>query len=123
VAAHFIDEPIEVEYDHPPALEKKPGCPDRFVWQATTYRIAEMIREWHDYRRRGRMAQNMREDHLAVASSRGSWGVGRDYYRVRVDTEQVFDIYYDRAPKGTSQRKGSWTLYRELLEPQRHGDR
>ena len=113
-SAHFIDEPIEVEYDHPPALEKKPGCPNRFVWQGTTYHIVAMVKEWHDYRRRGRMAQNMREDHLAIASSRGSWGVGRDYYRVRVDTGQVFDIYYDRAPKGNAQRKGGWMLYREM---------
>ena len=113
--AHFIDEPIEVEHDAPPALEKKPGCPARLVWRERTYRVVAMLKEWHDYRRRGRMAQNMREDHLAAASQRGSWGVGRDYYRVRVDSGQVFDIYYDRAPKGTAQRKGGWTLYREIV--------
>jgi hypothetical protein len=115
--AQFIGEAIQVEFDQPPVLEKKPGCPDRFVWRGQTYRITEMLGEWHDYRRRGRMAHNMGEAHLAAASRRGSWGVGRDYYRVRADSGQVFDLYYDRAPKRAGDRKGAWFLYRELLEP------
>ena len=74
----------------------------------------EMLREWHDYARRGRMARNMQPQHAAAASGRGSWGVGRDYFRVRVESGQVFDIYYDRAPKGSEARKGAWFLYREV---------
>jgi hypothetical protein len=114
----FIDEPIEVEFDRQPALEKKPGCPNGFVWNGTAYPIVEVLGEWHDYRRRGRMAQNMRPDHAAVASGRGSWGVGRDYYRVRTDAGRVFDLYYDRAPKDSENRKGGWFLYREILTPE-----
>ena len=95
-------------------LEKKPGCPNRFVWRGDTYQILEILSEWHDYGRRGRMEHNMRADHALVAARRGSWGVGRDYYRVRTDTGQVFDIYYDRAPKTASDRKGAWFLYREM---------
>ena len=60
------------------------------------------------------MARNMQPQHAAVASGRGSWGVGRDYFRVRVESGQVFDIYYDRAPKGAEARKGAWFLYREV---------
>jgi hypothetical protein len=67
-------------------LEKKPGCPDRFVWRGEAYCVIEVLSEWHDYGRRGRMARNMRPEHAATASRRGSWGVGRDYYRVRTDT-------------------------------------
>jgi hypothetical protein len=114
----FIGEPIQVEFDQPPALEKKPGCPARFLWRGKTYQIIEKLSEWHDYRRRGRMARNMRPTHLAAASQRGSWGVGRDYYRVRTDTGQVFDLYYDRGPKKAGDRKGAWFLYREMVEPQ-----
>lgn len=114
----FIGEPIQIEFDQPPALEKKPGCPDRFVWRGKTYQITEKLSEWHDYRRRGRMARNMRPTHLAAASRRGSWGVGRDYYRVRTDTGQVFDLYYDRAPKKARDRKGAWFIYREMANPQ-----
>jgi len=117
----FIGEPIEVEFDEHAFLEKKPPCPDRFVWQGTTYHVAEKLQEWHDYRRRGRMASNMTATHLASASRRGSWGVGRDYYRVRTDTGQVFDLYYDRAPKNIGDRKGAWFLYREMVEPDLSG--
>jgi hypothetical protein len=96
-------------------LEKKPGCPDAFVWRGQTYRLVEKISEWHDYHRRGRMARNMQPAHAAVAESRGSWGVGQDYYRVRTSDGRIFDIYFDRAPKSADDRKGSWHLYRELL--------
>ena len=110
----FIAEPIQAQFDQPPTLEKKPGCPDGFVWREETYRIVELLSEWHDYGRRGRMAVNMRPTHAAAAARRGSWGVGRDYYRVRTDSGQVFDLYYDRAPKGADHRKGAWFLYREM---------
>jgi hypothetical protein len=110
----FIGEPIQVQFDRPPVFEKKPGCPDRFVWRGETYRIVETLSEWHDYRRRGRMDRNMRPEHAATAARRGSWGVGRDYYRVRTATGQTFDLYYDRAPKRVQDRKGGWFLYREV---------
>ena len=110
----FIAEPIEAHFDEPPLLEKKPGCPDAFTWRGEDYRIVEKLSEWHDYTRRGRMARNMQPQHAAVASGRGSWGVGRDYFRVRVESGQVFDIYYDRAPKGSEARKGAWFLYRQV---------
>jgi hypothetical protein len=110
----FIVEPIQVQFDRPPALEKQPGCPDRFIWRGKIYQIVELLSEWHDYRRRGRMARNMRPTHAAAAARRGSWGVGRDYYRVRTDSGQVFDLYYDRAPRSVDDRKGSWILYREM---------
>lgn len=110
----FIDEEIEVHFDQPPVLEKKPGCPGGFTWQGRTYRVTEMLDEWSDFTRRGKFARNMTPGHAAVASTRGSWGVGRFYYRVRTDTGQIFDLYYDRAPKDAVHRKGEWLLYREM---------
>jgi len=112
----FIGEPIEAGFDQPPTLEKKPGCPDTFVWRGATYRIIEKLSEWHDYGRKGRMASNMRPEHTATAEGRGSWGVGRDTFRVRVEDGRVFELYYDRAPKGSKQRKGAWFLVAELAE-------
>jgi hypothetical protein len=111
---HFIGEPIQAEFDRPPLMEKKPGCPDRFVWREETVHIVELLSEWHDYGRRGRMATNMRPTHIATASRRGSWGVGRHYFRVRTGSGQIFDLYYDRAPKSVDDRKGDWFLYREM---------
>jgi hypothetical protein len=110
---HFIEEPITVEFDRPPALEKSPPCPSAFRWQGETFKITALLEEWHDYRRRGRMARNMAPAHAAVASNRGSLGVGRFYFRVQVEDRRIFEIYYDRAPKGVGDRKGSWYLLGE----------
>ena len=110
----FIGEPVEVQFDTPPLLEKQPTCPDRFVWRGETHRIAGVLGEWRDFGRRGRMARNMAPAHAAVAAQRGSWGVGRFYFCVRTGSGRVFDLYYDRAPKDAETRKGAWFLYREL---------
>jgi hypothetical protein len=111
---HFIDEQIQVEFDKPPLYEKKPDCPDRFIWQDEVYRVTQLLAEWQDYQRRGRMARNMSPPHAAAASRRGSWGVGRFYFRVHTVSGRVFDLYYDRAPKDADDRKGSWYLFREM---------
>lgn len=112
----FICEAIEVHFASAPLLEKKPGPPDRFIWRGEEFEIIEILSEWHDYRRRGRMSRNMRSTHAAVAEGRGSWGVGQDYYRVRTANGRIFDLYYDRAPKDVDRRKGAWFLDRELAE-------
>jgi hypothetical protein len=113
---HFLDRPIEATFDTPPALEKSPDCPNGFIWENKTYRITEMLASWSDFTRRGKMARNMRPAHAVVASGRGSLNVGRFYFRVKVDTGQIFDIYYDRAMKNVDDRKGQWFIYRELGE-------
>jgi len=112
---HFIDQSIEVIYDIPPKLEKSPDIPPNgFIWEGKTYRVTELLSSWNDFKRRGRMAQNMQPAHAAVASTRGSLNVGRFYFRVKVDTSQIFDIYYDRAMKNVDERKGQWFVYREM---------
>ena len=113
---HFYDDPIDVLFDSPPALEKSPPCPNGFTWRETKYRVTEALSEWADFARRGRYAKNMRPEHAAVAAGRGSLNVGRFYFRVRVNSGQVFDLYYDRAMKSVDDRKGQWFLYRELEE-------
>lgn len=109
--------------------EKTPDCPNRFIWEDKTYRVLEMLSSWSDFKRRGKMARNMRPEHAAVAANRGSLNVGRFYFRIRAavssnspaaqlldSTEQIFDIYYDRAMKNVDERKGQWFIYRELEE-------
>jgi hypothetical protein len=110
----FISEPVEVYFEQPSLLEKKPPCPSEFVWRGTRFRILETIAEWQDYRRRGRMARNMRPTHSTVAMQHGSWGVGLYYFRVTTDHNRIFDLYYDRAPKDADHRKGEWFLFQEL---------
>jgi hypothetical protein len=115
-ALHFIGEEIAVHFKTPPVRQKTPPCPDGFTWQEHNYGVIEKISEWTDFTRRGRMAHNMRPAHAAAAAERGSLGVGRFYFRVRTDTGQIFDLYYDREIKDVDDRLGHWFLYREMLE-------
>jgi len=110
----FIGVAIEVHFSKLPTLEKKPGVPDSFTWREEVFQVSELLSEWHNYRRRGRMIKNMRPQHATVASHRGSWGVGQDYYRICTTGGRYFDIYYDRSPKDVDDRKGTWFLDREL---------
>ncbi len=111
---HFLDQPIEVSFNSPPAYEKSPPCPDGFIWEAHAYLIVERLSEWADFTRRGRAARNMRPSHAEAAASHGSLNVGRFFFRVRVDTDQLFELYYDRAMKNIDARKGQWFIYREI---------
>ncbi len=114
IPKEFLDEPIEAIFDKPPRLSKKPGAPSGFVWRGRTYSVQERISEWSDYRRRGRMRRNQSDAHLGTAERRGSWGVGRFFFRVRVGGGRVFDLYYDRAPEDAGDRAGHWFVWREL---------
>ena len=111
---HFLDEHIDAIFQTTPVHEKSPHCPDGFVWNEITYQVIESLSEWADFSRSGKMAKNMRPAHAEVASTRGSLNVGRFYFRVKVDSGQIFDIYYDRAMKSVDKRKGEWFVYREL---------
>ncbi len=116
VPSRFIDEPVDVFFDHPPLLEKKPDCPSAFAWRGQTWRIVTLLSEWQDFRRRGRMARNMCPEHAAAAQVRGSWGVGRYFFRIQVEGGRIFDLYYDRAPVDAGDRKGHWFLHCERSE-------
>ena len=116
IPIHFYDDSIEVIFDVQPTREKTPDCPNGFIWNDQTYRVIEMLSSSSDFIRRGRAARNIRPAHAEVASTCGSLNVGRFHFRVKVDTGQIFDLYYDRAMKNVDERKGQWFLYRELAE-------
>jgi hypothetical protein len=109
----FLAEPIEAEFSGQPLLLKKTGCPAAFRWRGERFEVTDVLREWHAYGRRGRMADNMSPAHAAAAMRRGSYGVGRDYYTVRTAGGRVFTIYYDRAVKDASNALGEWILLEE----------
>lgn len=111
----FIGQEIQVAFNKPPALEKKPPAPDQFQWEGETYLVESVLSEWQDFQRRGRMARNMRPENAAKARRRGSWGVGRFYFRLLTRGGRIFDLYYDRTPKNADDRLGAWFLYRELV--------
>jgi len=113
IPAHFYDEAIDVSFINPPVREKTPHCPDQFTWRGEDFQTAEVLEEWVDYKRRGRMARNMAPAHLASASRLGSWGVGRFFFRIRTTNGRIFELYYDRAPEDVDSRKGGWFLLGE----------
>ena len=81
----FISEEVDVLFDKPQLLEKKPPCPNEFIWRGESYRILELLSEWKDYSRRGRMAHSMRPENIKKALRRGSVGVGRFHFRVKIE--------------------------------------
>jgi len=84
----FIDEEIEVRF------VQKPGPPTSFIWRGREYGIVEIERA---YRRLDFKRAWWRRRH-------------RDYYRVKTDTRQVFEIYFHRGPG-----KRYWVLYKEYI--------
>jgi hypothetical protein len=113
---HFFDQPIEPIFNDAPVRQKTPGCPDGFSWAGNIFRVVEKLSEWTDFNRRGRANRNMSPKHAQTAAGRGSLGVGRFYFRVKVDTGRIFDIYYDRLIQDADRRKGQWFVYREVEE-------
>lgn len=116
IPVRFIDEEIDVAFETPPLLSKRPGAPNGFSWEEAEHVVVEVLSEWMDYRRKGKASKNMREAHLRSAERRGSWGVGRFYFRVRTNQGRVFDLYYDRAPRAAADRAGRWFLWREMTD-------
>ncbi len=110
---HFIGEAVQPIFTKEPIRYKTPKCPDGFIWRGTQYTITEIYTQWVDFSRKGRMKKNMRETHRSRAEKKGSWGAGKFYFKVRVNTGQVFEIYYDRSPQGASKREGTWFLLQE----------
>jgi hypothetical protein len=109
----YIGETIEVIFNEAPVYEKSPDCPDAFLWRGEIFRVVELLEEWRDYKRRGRMEKNMRPEHASRAATHGSLGVGRFYFRVRVEGERFFELYYDRKPLDVDDKKGHWYLVGE----------
>lgn len=107
----FISEKIEVEFDKEFVLEKKPPCPISYNWRGEIFCVNELISSWFDYERKGTKAKNMRITHLVRARKKGSWGVGRFYFKVKDEFGKIAVIYYDRSPKNVFDKKGRWFLF------------
>ena len=109
----FIDEEISVSFKSPPMHAKTPGCPDAFDWQGERFVVDELLSEWKDFSRRGRLASNMRPAHMRRAVLMGSRGYGRFFFRVLTRGGRIFDLYYDRMVKDAGDQAGKWVIFRE----------
>ena len=83
----FIDDKIEVHF------EKQPGPPSSFIWRGAQYQIVET------------------KDKRLFLDFQDLWWRRRhrDYYVVKTDTGEVFEIYRHRGPG-----KRYWVLYKKL---------
>jgi hypothetical protein len=115
-ALHFIGEEIEPIFKKLSTFSKKPDPPSGFHWRDSEFLVETLISTWFDFERKGRMEKNMRPSSMRKAARRGSWGVGRYYFRIRTTDDRAFDIYYDRAPSGADDREGRWILWREIQQ-------
>ena len=83
----FIDEEVIVNF------AKRPGPPTSFTWRGVEHRIAEVL-----------------QHRLALDFDRRWWQrKHRDYYVVRTETGEVFQLYFHRGP---GQRY--WVLHKRL---------
>ncbi len=87
--SEFIDDEIKVRF------VTKPGPPAFFTWRGKEYRIAEI------------------KDRRRSLDFREAWWQRRhrDYYVVKTDTDETFEIYFNRGPG-----RRYWVLYRRLEE-------
>jgi hypothetical protein len=107
---HFICEEIDAVFDKEFFLEKNPPCPNSIIWREKVIGINDLLSSWNDFIRKGKQTKNMRETHLERAGIKGSWGVGRQYFKVKDELGREIVLYYDRAPKNVSDKKGRWVL-------------
>ena len=107
----FVAEEIEVIFIDGFHLEKKPPCPDAIIWRGDEIRIVELMSSWSDFNRKGTSTKNMREKHLSRAKTKGSWGVGKFYFKVKDYLGRILTLYYDRSPRNAFDRKGKWFLF------------
>lgn len=85
----FISEEIEVEFSD------KPGLPEKLLWRGKEYKIVEIkgVRRFLDLKKPW-----WRRRH-------------RDYFRVKVETGETFEIYFHRGPG-----RQYWVLYKIYRE-------
>lgn len=114
-ALQFIGESISVNFLDSSQITKKPAIPSSFVWRGKEYFIEKLISQWQDFSRKGRYSRNMSDFHKERAEIKGSFGVGRFYFRVITQNGRIFDLYYDRSVKDSSHKSGSWALFQELI--------
>lgn len=107
---HFICEEINAVFDKKFFLEKNPPCPVSIIWREEEIGINDLLSSWDDFARKGKQAKNMRSTHLERAGNKGSWGVGKQYFKLEDELGRILVVYYDRAPKNVSDKKGRWVL-------------
>lgn len=98
----FISEPVTVR------TGQEQNDPIEFEWQGTVHRVVEVAHRWSDWG-------------FAAGAHQRNWRTRRhrNYYRVRTDADELFELYLDR---GTPSPRPVWVLLRQL-DPSNAEDR
>ncbi len=93
---HFIGEKIQVE------TSGDIKQPTALTWRGNHYTVAEVITSWFDWG-------------FSAATKQKDWRTRRhrNYFRLRMNTGEVFEIYLDRPPASS---EGEWVLF-QILDP------
>ena len=97
MTAQFIGEKITV---NTAGTVKEPVA---FRWRGHDYHVAAILASWFDWG-------------FSQGAKQKDWRTRRhrNYFRVRADSGEVFEIYLDR---GTTSGVGEWYLYQMLDDP------
>ena len=94
MSPRFISEKITVVTD---GLVKQPAS---FTWRTTEYKVADVTLAWSDWG-------------FPQGSTQKDWRARRhrNYYRVKTETGETFELYIERGPAGG---RADWYLYQQL---------
>ena len=98
--SRFVSEPITPVADTMDTRRMaigEPGLPGRFVWRDHEYAVDEVLEKWKE----------------ASGCSHGGEEryVRKHWFRVRTTDGEEMNIYFERQPRSTRQRKQRWWLY------------
>lgn len=95
MSPRFVGERIEV------ATAGEVKQPVSLTWRKTEYTVAEVIASWFDWG-------------FSTATKQKDWRTRRhrNYFRLRMHSGEIFEIYLDRPPASA---EGEWVLY-QILE-------
>ena len=89
--------PIAGTFNASRMAQGEPGLPSGFVWRGATLTIVEQLAAWKQSSREGGGA--------------GDLYLRRHYYKLRMDDDSVWTIYFVRQTPRTGNPKSRWFLY------------
>lgn len=96
----FVSEPIrpdEASIDFAGTPVGEPPMPLRFVWRDTEYAVAEILER--------------RRETAACTHGSGELYARKHWFRVRTESGEIMNIYFERRPRSSAERKKRWWLY------------
>ena len=98
--ASFVSEsikPVAGTFDTSAMAKGEPGLPARFLWREVEYRVTRVVDKW-------------KETTPCKSGSKEKY-VRKHWYRVKMESGEIMNIYFERKPLPKGQRRTRWWLY------------